>query len=107
MEQFNLFPNLITTTQVLITVFSPELLSTSLKIASLLRLEGINTDIYPNSSSKLDKQLKYADKKKIPYVIIIGPAEKEKGIVKLKNLKTREQKDIEEKNIATYIKSQI
>ncbi|MBI2443442.1 MAG: hypothetical protein HYV40_06080 [Candidatus Levybacteria bacterium] len=42
----------------------------------------------------MEKQLKYADQKGIPYVVIIGPEEKEKKVVTLRNMKTREQKQV-------------
>ncbi len=42
----------------------------------------------------MEKQLKYADQKNIPFAVIIGPDEAEKQRVKLKNLKTREQKEL-------------
>lgn len=80
-----------TSTQVLITIFSPDLQGQALKAASTLREAGINTELYPDPSDKLDKQFKYADKKGIPYAIVIGEDEVAKGVVTLKNLATREQ----------------
>lgn len=95
MEALNLFPNnLNSTAQVLVTVFSPELLKESGKIAATLREKGVNTDLYTNPSTKLDKQLKYADRKKIPYAIIAGPEEIKQSVVKVKNMKTGEQKTV-------------
>jgi histidyl-tRNA synthetase len=75
----------------LVTVFSADLLDKSYEIASALRKHNSNTDIIINPNLKLDKQLKYADKKGIPYVIIIGPKEVAKNLIKLKNMKTGEQ----------------
>lgn len=81
-------------TQVLVTVFSKELLVQSIEVAKMLRENGINTELYPDEAAKLDKQLKYADKKGIPFVVIIGPEEAAKKSVVIKNLKTGEQKII-------------
>ena len=81
--------------QVLVTIFNKELFDESLKIADFLRKNNIKTTLYPVTLDKLDKQLKYANKKGIPYVIIIGPEEVEKKIVKLKNMKTGDQKEYE------------
>ena len=92
MEQFNLIPNPKTKTRVLVTVFSSNLLEESIKITSKLRTTGINTDLYPEPGEKLDKQLKYADKKGIAYAIILGPEEIKKNVVTLKNLENRTQK---------------
>ncbi len=61
----------------------------------MLRNKDVSTMLYPNISEKLEKQLKYANKKTIPYVVIIGPEEAKKNTAKLKNMKTGEQKELE------------
>ncbi|MCJ7739723.1 histidine--tRNA ligase [Candidatus Microgenomates bacterium] len=94
MEELGLLPKIKTKTKILITVFNPDLLSFSQKLARKLRESGINTDLYPDPTDKLDKQLKYADKKGIPYAAIIGPDEAKNGTVTLKNLLTKEQKTV-------------
>ncbi|GAB4219690.1 MAG: histidine--tRNA ligase [Candidatus Microgenomates bacterium] len=94
-----LIPDIKTNTKILVTVFSPKLLQKSIEIASFLRDNNINTEIYLNDDTKLDKQLKYADKKGIQYVVIIGPDEAEKNTIKLKNMKTGEQKIINQKDL--------
>jgi histidyl-tRNA synthetase len=91
-------------TKVLVTVFSPTLLSKSIGTAKTLRESGINTELYPEDSAKLDKQLKYADKKGIPYVVIIGPEEVEEDKVVLKNLKTKEQTKVSVENLISLVK---
>lgn len=89
MKQLNILPEKNTSTKVLVTIFSEDLLKESLNIVSLLRNNGINTDIV--DQIKLDKQLKYANKKGIPYVVIIGPEEVANKTVVLKDMKTGEQ----------------
>ncbi|MBI4035943.1 histidine--tRNA ligase [Candidatus Daviesbacteria bacterium] len=91
MTELNLFPAELSTTKVLVTVFSPDLLDKSLEVSSLLRSNNINTEIWLNTEAKLEKQLKYADQKGIPFVIIIGSEEANSGKVMLKNLSTKEQ----------------
>ncbi len=88
--------------KVLVTLFDQDLLSTSLKVANELRKNNIPTMLYPEPS-KLDKQLKYADRKKIPYVVIIGPEEIKKNVVKVKNMKSGEQKEINLRNVSSYM----
>lgn len=90
-DQLNLIPEEFTKTKVLVTVFTTDLLENSLSTARELRQNKINTELYPSDDAKLEKQLKYADKKGIPYVIILGPEEAKNGEVQLKNLKTKEQ----------------
>lgn len=76
--------------KVLVIYFSPETFQASLMIANELRLRGIATFFYPENV-KLDKQLKYADKKNIPYVVVIGNDELEKAEAVLKDMKNRTQ----------------
>lgn len=64
--------------------------SECLKIASILRKSGINTDIY-FEDAKMKKKMKYADKWRIPFVIIIGEDERNTGLYTLRNMKTGEQ----------------
>ncbi len=102
-EMLNLFPKAVNqTAQVLVTIFSPELKEKSLEISSRLRSSGISTELWVEPTSKLDKQFKYADQKGIPFAVIIGPEEAEKGMVTVKNLKTREQKQIAFDTLPTF-----
>ncbi len=94
MEELNLFPIDLITTKVLVTIFSKELENKSLEIVQMLREKGINTEIYLDENANLEKQLKYADRKQIPYVVIIGPDEAKNNTVTIKNLKTRTQKTL-------------
>ena len=92
MEQLNLLPTFEAVTKVLVTTFSPDLFEKSLKLANQLRTAGINCETYPDPFAKLEKQLKYADKKAIPYAIIIGPDEAKNNTATVKNLATKTQK---------------
>ncbi len=74
-----------TNSQVLVTIFSPELINNSVKLANSLREKNISAELWLDPASKLDKQLKYADSKGIPYVIIVGPDEVTNNQVKLKD----------------------
>lgn len=103
LEEFNLIPSLDTTSKVLVTIFSPELLENSIKVARLLRENNINTELYPDPDIKLEKQLKYADKKGIPFVIVIGSRELENKTVQLKNLKTKSQTEVDIKKAISII----
>jgi len=89
-EIMGLVPKLSVAGNVLVTVFNSGLRPEAQRIAGVLRENGISADLYP-AADKLDKQLKYADKNAIPFVIIQGPEEKAKGTVNLKNMQTKEQ----------------
>ncbi len=62
-----------------------------IELASQLRSLGISTEVYLNDK-KLKAKMKYADKLKIPYVIVIGEDEITSGTVKVKNMETGEEK---------------
>lgn len=91
-EQFGLVPNVKTTTKVLVTVFSKELLPKSIEAAQRLREGGVSVELFPDPGVKLDKQLKYADKRGVLFAVIIGSEEVQRGSVTLKNLATKQQK---------------
>jgi histidyl-tRNA synthetase len=95
-----------TRTLCLMTIFSEELLGKSLEIATILRDNNINTEIYPNPNTKLEKQLKYADKKQIPFVVIIGQDEVDKNLVTLKNLLTKEQRQVTINEVCKLLQEQ-
>lgn len=83
-----------TKTKVLVSVFSKEYLDQSLKVAFKIRSMNVNTEVWLEADSKLDKQLKYADQKGIPFVVILGPDEAESGVVTLKDLNNKVQEKI-------------
>ena len=64
-----------------------ENLEKPIKLANDLRKLGINTEIYLNDK-KLKAKFKYADKLKIPYVIVIGEDEIKTNTVNIKNMET-------------------
>ena len=88
------------TTQVLVTLFPTEQFSnlaiqqSSLTLATELRNQGLSVEVYSDPGARLDKQIKYADRKGIPYVAIIGPKEIEENKVTIKDLRTGEQKTV-------------
>jgi len=94
MQEQNLFPEGLITTQVMVTIFSQELLDNSIEVTYKLRASGINTELYLDPQAKMEKQLKYADQKGINFVVIIGTDETKNDKVTLKNLRTREQKTL-------------
>jgi histidyl-tRNA synthetase len=90
----NLIPSITTSSKVLVTVFSPQLFTQSITTVKLLRDSGINAELFPDSEVKLEKQIKFAVKKDIPYLVIIGPDEAAVGKVTLKNLSAATQETL-------------
>jgi histidyl-tRNA synthetase len=80
-----------TSVQVMIVNFDQNSLKSNIELAGKLRDAGIRTMLYPDTV-KLDKQFKYADKKNIKYVILLGEEEIKSNKVTLKNMQSGEQK---------------
>jgi histidyl-tRNA synthetase len=95
MTELELFPATVSATaEILVTIFGLEQTDFSMDIANKLRQNGIATELWLDANAKMEKQLKYANNKAIPYVVIAGPEEIKKNMVLLKDMKQREQKEI-------------
>lgn len=94
-------------TQVLVTVFDEARFRLSLSLASQLRNAKINTSLYLDFNDKLEKQLKYANSKKIPYVIIAGPEEEAKDEVVVRNMNQKSQKNVSFKNLIEHLRQSL
>ncbi len=105
MEELKLFPEeaQISST-VLITHFDAESQRYGLKVLQTLRSNNIAAEIYPDAI-KIQKQLDYANKKMIPYVIVIGSEEVKSGLLAFKNMKTGTQTKIGIEDILNTLKS--
>ena len=75
----------------------------ALKIANILRKQNINVDIEMNET-KLRKSMEYANKEKIPYVVILGEDELKQGKVLLKDMENGEQQEVDIWKIGENIK---
>lgn len=73
-----------------------------LTIAQQLREQGIACEIY-HEAAKFDKQFKYAERKSIPYVIIIGSKEIASGTAVIKKLSSGEQQEVQQKDLGLSI----
>jgi len=91
MEELKLFPETIYVgTRVLFFNLGEEESKTAFQLMQQLRNNNIACELY-HETAKFDKQFKYADKKNIPYAIIIGNKELEEKTCNIKNLKTGTQ----------------
>ena len=91
LEELKLFPeSQMDGTQVMIGYMDNEGMTYGLKVLSQIRAKGISAEIYPEAA-RLKKQFNYADKKSIPYVMLVGSAEMAQQKVTIKNMKSGEQ----------------
>jgi histidyl-tRNA synthetase len=83
----------LTPVKVLLANFGGEEEKYSFKTLQALRKEGIAAEMYPQST-KLGKQFQYAEKKGIPYMLLLGSQEIEKNTYPLKNLAEGNQEEL-------------
>ncbi len=94
MHELDLFPgHQHISTRVMLTNFDSQAAYYGLGVLQQLRNAGINAEMYPDSA-KLKKQLDYADRKHIPFVVLIGSSEIESGRLTLKNMQSGEQQQL-------------
>lgn len=92
LEELALFPEDIKESiQVLCVNFGNRESMAALQLVSQLREKGVKADLYP-SSAKMQKQMKYAHNRNVPYVILIGAQELEQGSFVVKDMKQGNQK---------------
>ncbi|TAH17768.1 MAG: histidine--tRNA ligase [Cytophagales bacterium] len=104
MEELGLFPDLSgNKTKVLIVAFDKENILYAMPVLRKLRDANINAEIYPEPA-KMKKQMEYAGKRNIPYVLLIGSDEMQSGFLSLKNMFTGEQEKLSIEQIVEKIK---
>jgi len=107
MDQLNLFPNsAIASTKVLFVNFGKAEENYVLPTLAKLRGSGISCEIFPESA-KMKKQMEYANRKQIPYVVLAGESEIQEGKLTLKNMETGQQSLLSTDEIIQYLTSNI
>ena len=103
LEELQLFPEAVQkSTRVLFFNLGIEEHQTAFHLIQELRERGIAAELY-HEQSKFDKQFKYAEKKQVPYVVIIGSTELTEGTCIIKNIVTGEQKTILQQELVTQL----
>jgi histidyl-tRNA synthetase len=94
LEEWGKLPGQRGASQVLVTVFSPELQSESLAVVRALREAGVAAEMTLDAGDKLGRQFKRAHALGIPWVLVMGPSEIEQGLVQLKHLESGDQESL-------------
>ena len=91
LEALNLFPNLLDSSKSFLFLnFGTDKILNFIDSVNKLRKDGIVCEIYPDDV-KIKKQLDYANKKGIDFVVIIGDDELKKDIFKVKDMSKGEE----------------
>lgn len=92
LEELDLFPKTIARSlDVLCLNFGENETRAALQLIFKLRASGIRADLYP-TNAKMNKQFKYADKREVPFVVLLGDEELSQGNFVVKDMQTGEQK---------------
>ena len=95
LEELDLFPKAVTqNTKALFINFGDKEALYALKAVNKLRSESVTAELFPDAA-KMKKQMNYANKREIPFVILAGEEEIEAEKFTLKNMKTGEQQKVD------------
>lgn len=72
-----------------------------MQLCKKLRSAGIDCEVYP-SNVKMQKQFKYADNRKVKFVVLIGENEMNEGKLQVKNMETGEQVAVSEQQLISF-----
>ncbi|GAA0524246.1 histidine--tRNA ligase [Chitinophaga japonensis] len=102
LEELQLFPATAQQgTRVLFLHMGEQSLPAAFQYLMQLREKGVAAELF-HEPAKMDKQMKYADKRGIPYVVIIGENELQENSLSIKNLQTGQQQKIKVEELAGF-----
>lgn len=102
LDELGLIKDDVTGVSSLVTVFDKDSLPDSIKVYNTLISSRLSSELYIGEGN-LSKQFKFADKKKIPFVIVRGPEEREKDEVLIRRMSNGNEKRIPLSQLASYI----
>lgn len=108
LEELGLFPETVTkNVEVLFINFGDKEALFCLKAIKQLRSEGIHTELYPDKATnakQIRKQMDHANKRNIPFVVLVGEAEVNSNTYTLKNMVSSEQFKVSFTELLTHLK---
>jgi histidyl-tRNA synthetase len=107
MEKMGLVKQEGSVAKVILLNFDPRCALYLEEVATNLRRSGIATEIYFGPETTLKGQLSYAVKQSVPFVLIAGSKELERGVVQLKDLAAREQVEVPRTDIAEILSARL
>lgn len=103
LEELGLLPKAIVAKALILNLDS-NLTDNYFELASRLRASGVLVELY-YEEAKLDKQFKYAERKGIPFAVLLGSEEFSTGQVKIKDLNNRQQTEVSIAEIEEFFKN--
>ena len=103
MEELALFPSTTgDSLQLIFLALDEATFDYAFRCLQQMRRAGIAAELYPEPA-KMKKQMKYANARQAPYVVIIGSEEMNSGRLALKNMVSGEQQQLELERIIELI----
>lgn len=104
LEELNLFPTTIASVpKVFFVNFGDREAQNALRLIQQLRAAGISAELYP-SSAKMQKQMKYANNRNYPYVVLLGEQELSNKTCVVKNMESGDQQEINQDELVIFLK---
>jgi histidyl-tRNA synthetase len=103
MAELGLGPGVRTVAEVFVTLFDWERCGAGLQLARELRADGFKVETALDPSDKLGRQFKYADRKGIPFALVLGPDELARGEVVVRDLRSGEQRSVPRETVAAVL----
>jgi histidyl-tRNA synthetase len=108
LEELGLFPDTITkSTEILFINFGDKEALFSLKAIKTIRESGVNAELYPDkitNGKHMKKQMNYANKRNIPFVVLVGEEEMNNNVYTLKDMKSGEQSKVSLETLISMVK---
>jgi histidyl-tRNA synthetase len=102
LERKELFPEIQQRPQVFVVAVNESVWKDAVKIVQQLRRQNIRAD-YDLKQRPLSKQLEYADSSRVSISLVLGPREIKEGSVRLKDMKTGEEKSVKLSSVVDEI----
>ncbi|XOV67784.1 MAG: histidine--tRNA ligase [Fluviicola sp.] len=103
LEELNLFPESVDSRLDLLFInFGDEEAAYCMQMVKKMRAAGISSELYPKSA-KMNKQMKYANDRGVKFVALVGKNEIDQGVLRIKNMDSGEQEDIQPDALANHI----
>jgi histidyl-tRNA synthetase len=102
-QEQNLIEAPATVSQALVTIFNEDTLGESLALVGELRRSGIPSEIFTGEKYELRRQLQFANRKAIPYIVVLGPDEIERGEAVLREMSSGDQQTVNRTELTSAI----
>ncbi len=103
LEGLKLFPeNLGESIRALFVTFDAATFQFAFSVLTKIRAAGMAAEIYP-TPEKMKKQMEYANRRNVPFVVIVGETEMNSGQLAVKNMKTGEQTAISVDGLVEFL----